>query len=66
MLIYLVGQDRKSEEEDEGATALPGPLSGPPDDGGKMDEDYSNPLGLEMDPYWQEDVQEQRVCTFSR
>ena len=65
MLIYLVGQDKKPEEEAVGATALSQPPSGPPKDGGTPEEE-SNPLGLELDPYWTQDVQEQRTCTFSR
>lgn len=64
MLIYLVGQDKKSEEEEVGATALSRP-SGAPCDGATPEEE-KNPLGLELDPYWVDDVQEQRICTFTR
>lgn len=65
MLIYLVGQDRQPEEEEDGATALTVPLSGPPSDGGTPEEEQ-NPLGLELDPYWMDDVQERKACTFAR
>jgi len=67
MLIYLVGQDRKSDEDEEGAAGSNAQHEAPqsPDPGSPCIPE-SNPLGLKIDPYWVENVQEQPVCTFSR
>lgn len=69
MLIYLVGQDKKADEAEEGAMG-PSPETqqnqhGAQSEVGSPDMEV-NPLGLHIDPYWVDNVQEQRACTFSR
>lgn len=70
MLIYLVGQDRKGEEDEEGAM---GPSSGPAHTQQDAQSEVGSPVaelnplrGLKIDPYWVDNVQEQPECTFSR
>ncbi|WAQ95760.1 RPGF6-like protein [Mya arenaria] len=68
MLIYLVGQNGKSEDEPEGSVTSEmgsqggqvGAQAGPPSPQGR-----ARALGLKVDSHWVEDVQEQRACTFS-
>lgn len=64
MLIYLVGQDRKSDDE-EGAMG-PSPTTGDQEPDKQEVGSPVNPLGLDIGPHWVDYVQEQPACTFSR
>ena len=64
MLIYLVGQDKKSVEDESIQETLENP-------GGDMEGinppgDRVDILGLDVDSHWDDNVQEQRQCTFTR
>lgn len=68
MLIYLVGQDKNKNGENDSDPSeenLENPAGG-------MDQIKQHPaekvniLGLDLETHWVDNVQEQRQCTFSR
>ena len=67
MLIYLVGQDKKCEDGEAGvsvAQAADAPTESRAQD---SPHEIHNPLGLDLGGQnWDDNVQEERQCTFSR
>ena len=67
MLIYLVGQDKKGEDGEEGAIISPNAApSGQIQSDSDVEQEIYNPSGLPVECSWNRQVQEERECTFTR
>ena len=66
MLIYLVGQDKKTGENDEPTEENLENPEGDMEGITRAPAERVNILGLDLEAHWDDNVQEQRQCTFSR